>query len=47
MVLQTNQLKMYTAKGAAISESCTKHSTQSEHNAELFNVKPGGTYRNC
>jgi hypothetical protein len=34
---------MYTAKVADCSEICTKHLTQSEHNAEFFNVKPGGT----
>jgi len=37
---------MYKAKVAVCSEIPTKHSTQSEHNAELSNVKPGGTLRN-
>jgi len=32
----------YTAKVAVCSEIRTKHSTQSEHHAEFFNVKPGG-----
>jgi hypothetical protein len=40
----------YTAKAAAKaadrSEICTKYSTQSEHHVEIFNIKPGGTYRN-
>jgi len=34
---------MYKAKVAVCSEICTKHSTQSEHPVEFFNVKPGGT----
>jgi hypothetical protein len=34
---------MYKAKVAASSEIRTKHSTQSEHHVEFFNVKPGGT----
>jgi len=33
----------YTAKVTVCSETRTKHSTQSEHNVEFFNVKPGGT----
>jgi hypothetical protein len=32
----------YKAKVAVCSEIRTKHSTQSEHRVELFNVKPGG-----
>jgi len=34
---------MYTAKVAACSEIRTKHSTQSEHHVEFFNVKSDGT----
>jgi len=34
---------MYKLKVAVCSEIRTKHSTQSEHNVELLNVKPGGT----
>jgi len=33
----------YKAKAAVCSESRTKHSTQSEHRVEFFNVKTGGT----
>jgi len=33
----------YKAKVAACSSIRTKHSTQSEHNVEFLNVKPGGT----
>jgi hypothetical protein len=33
----------YKAMFAACSEIRTKHSTQSEHHVEFFNVKPGGT----
>ena len=36
----------YKAKAAARSEIRAKHSTQSEHHVEFFNVKPGGTKRN-
>jgi len=36
---------MYKAKAAVCSEIRTKHSTQSEHHVEFFNVKPGGTYK--
>jgi len=32
----------YKAKLAVCSEIGTKHSTQSEHHIEFFNVKPGG-----
>jgi hypothetical protein len=32
---------IYKAKAAACSEIRTKLSTQSEHHAEFFNVKPG------
>jgi hypothetical protein len=42
MVIKTSQLMMYKAKVAVCSEMCAKHSTQSEHHAEIFNVKPGG-----
>jgi len=34
---------MYKAKAAVCSEIRTKHSTQSEHRVEFFNIKPGGT----
>jgi len=37
---------MYTAKVTVCSEIRTKHSTQSEHHVEFFNVKPGGMQRN-
>jgi hypothetical protein len=43
MVIKTNQLMMYKTKVAVSSEIRTKHSTQSEHHVEFFNVKPGGT----
>jgi len=33
----------YKAKVAVCSQIRTKHSTQSEHHVEFFNVKPGGT----
>jgi len=36
---------LYTAKVAVCSQIRTKHSTQSEHNVELLNVKPGGTVK--
>jgi len=42
----TNQLIMYTAKVAVCSAIRTKHSTQSKHHVEVWNVKPGGTERN-
>jgi len=42
MVIITNQLFMYRAKVAVCSEIRTKHSTQSEHDVEFLNVKPGG-----
>jgi hypothetical protein len=32
---------MYKAKVAVCSQIRTKHWTQSEHNAEFLNVKPG------
>ena len=32
----------YTAKATVCSEIRTKHSTQSDHNVEFLNVKPGG-----
>jgi hypothetical protein len=32
-----------TAKAAVCSEIRKKHSTESEHHVELFNVQPGGT----
>jgi len=34
---------IYKAKVAVCSEIRTKHSTQSEHHVEFFNVKPDGT----
>ena len=34
---------MYKAIVAVCSDICTKDSTQSEHNVEFLNVKPGGT----
>jgi len=43
MVIKTNQLITYKAKVTVRSEIRTKHSTQSEHHVEFFNVKPGGT----
>jgi len=47
MVTKTNQLMTYTTKATVCSEIRKKHSTQSEHHVEFFNVKPGGTERNC
>jgi hypothetical protein len=43
MVIKTNQLTTYTANVAAYSDIRTKHSTQSEQNVEILNVKLGGT----
>ena len=43
MVIKTNQLIIYKAKVAACSEIHTKHSLQSDHHVEFFNVQPGGT----
>jgi hypothetical protein len=37
---------MYKAKVAVCSDIRTKHSTQSEHHVEYFNVKRGDTERN-
>ena len=37
---------IYKAKVTVSSDIRTKHSTQSEHHIEFFNVKPGGTYSN-
>ena len=34
---------LYKAKVAASSEIRTKHSTQSDHQVEFLNAKPGGT----
>jgi len=34
---------MDKVNAAVCSEIGTKHSTQSEHHVEFFNVKPGGT----
>jgi len=34
---------VYKPKVAVCAVIPTKHSTQSEHNVEFFNVKPGGT----
>ena len=36
----------YNVKAAGCSEIRTKHPTQSEHQVEFLNVKPGGTYIN-
>jgi hypothetical protein len=33
----------YTVKAAVSSDIRTKHSTQSEHHVEYFDIKPGGT----
>ena len=42
MVIKTNQLMMYTTKDAFCSDIRTKHTKQSEHHIEFFNVKPAG-----
>jgi len=42
-VIKTNQLMIFKAKFAVCSEIRTKHSTQSEHHVEFWNVEPGGT----
>jgi hypothetical protein len=34
---------MYKAKATLCSDIRTKHSKQSEHKVEFFNIKPGGT----
>jgi hypothetical protein len=34
---------LYKTKVAVCSEIRTKHSTQSEHNVDFLNIKPGGT----
>jgi len=34
---------MYKVKVAVCSEISTKHSKESEHHVEFWNVKPGGT----
>ena len=34
---------MYKAEVAVCSDIRTKHSSQSEHQVEFFNFKPGGT----
>jgi hypothetical protein len=36
---------LYKPKAAVSSQILTKHSTQSEHRVEFFNVKPGGTLK--
>jgi len=36
----------YTVKVAVSFEIGTKHSTQSEHHVEFFNIKPAATSRN-
>jgi len=36
----------YIAKAAVCSQIRTKYWTQSEHNIENFDIKPGGTLRN-
>jgi hypothetical protein len=38
MVIKTNQLMTYKGKVAVCSEIVTKHSTQSEHHVEFFNI---------
>jgi hypothetical protein len=40
---KTNQLMTYKAKVTVCSEIRAKHSTQSQHHAEFFNTKPGGS----
>jgi hypothetical protein len=35
----------YKVKVTVCSEISTKHTTQSGHHVEFFNVKPGGTQR--
>jgi hypothetical protein len=42
MVIKTKYLMIYKTKAVVSSEIRTKHSTQSEHHVEFFNVKPGG-----
>jgi intracellular sulfur oxidation DsrE/DsrF family protein len=42
MVIKTNQLMAHKAKFAVCSEILTKHSTQSEHHVEFFNIIPIG-----
>jgi hypothetical protein len=37
---------IYKAKVAVYSDIPTKHSSQSEHHVEFFNIKPGGTEGN-
>jgi len=36
---------MYKPEVAVYSEIRTKHSTQSEHNVEFFNIKPDDTQK--
>jgi hypothetical protein len=43
MVIKTNRLMTYKAKGALSSEIRTKASTQSENNVEFLNIELGGT----
>jgi hypothetical protein len=42
MAIKTNKLIKCAAKVAICSDIRTKHSTQSEHRVEIFNIKPGG-----
>jgi len=42
-VIKTNQLMLYTAKGAVFTEIRIKFSRQSEHPVEFLNGKSGGT----
>jgi hypothetical protein len=42
-VIITSQLMMYEAEVSVCSEIRIKHSTQSEHHVEFFNIKLGGT----
>jgi hypothetical protein len=43
MVMNTNQLVLYTTKIAVCSEILTEHSTQCEHHEKMLNIKLGGT----
>jgi hypothetical protein len=42
MAIKTSQLMMYKVNVTVFSLIRTKRSTQSEHNVEFLNVKPGG-----
>jgi len=43
MATRSSQLMMYKAKATVCSKIRTKHSTQSEHQEEFLNIKPGST----